>query len=158
MLISISFWLVNQWLLGQLWFQFLLDYFDTLWHFCKQIFVYHLIWLLVSKFCLGKSYTQDTQEDTVPTSEEGVCDFSEMFLSLCCQECSCWTVVYPGSSLWDQRVRTQFCLWDIILKHLAFGSPVVSKNKTVVSTPNRHLHHKTKLVIPLNHIPPQSGI
>lgn len=46
--------------------------------------VYHLIWFLVSKFWQGKSYTQDTQEDTMPTSEEGICEilFSETFLSL----------------------------------------------------------------------------
>ena len=46
--------------------------------------VYHLIWFLVSKFCLGKSYTQDTQEDTMPTSEEGLREilFSETLLSL----------------------------------------------------------------------------
>lgn len=39
-----------------------------------MVSVYHLIWLLVSKFYLGKSYTQDIQEDMMPTSEEGMCE------------------------------------------------------------------------------------
>lgn len=86
---------------------------------CRVIFtllqtgsVYHLIWFLVSKFCLGKSYTQDTQEDTMPTSVEGICEilFSETFLSLYWQKhvCSCWTVVYPGSSSWQQSLGICF--------------------------------------------------
>jgi hypothetical protein len=43
--------------------------------------VFHLIWFLVPKFYLGKSYTQDTQEDMMPTSEEGICEIllSETF-------------------------------------------------------------------------------
>lgn len=77
--------------------------------------VYHLIWFLLSKFWQGRSYTQDTQEDMMPTSEEGICEilFSETLFCLyfCKHICSCWTVVYPDSSSWDQHLTIWFSLW-----------------------------------------------
>lgn len=79
-LTPISVWLMNEWLLGHLWFWFLLVILTLL----QTGSVCHLIWFLVSKFYLGKSYAQDTQEDMMPTSEEGTCEIllSETFLFL----------------------------------------------------------------------------
>lgn len=79
-LTPISVWLMNEWLLGHLWFWFLLVILTLL----QTGSVCHLIWFLVSKFYLGKSYTQDTQEDMMPTSEEGTCEIllSETILFL----------------------------------------------------------------------------
>lgn len=49
----------------------------------------------MSKFYLGESYTQDTPEDMMPTSEEGTCGpvFSETFLSLLVS-------TFAGAELW----------------------------------------------------------
>lgn len=78
--IPITFWVVNEALSGHLWFRFMLVILALL----QTGSVCHLIWFLVSKFYLSESYTQDIQEDMMPTSEEGTCGpmFSETFLSL----------------------------------------------------------------------------
>lgn len=90
--------------------------------------VYHLIWFLESKFCPGKSYTQDTQEDTMPTSERRFIwnfVFRNIFISVIGKHaCSCWTVVYPGSSPWQQSLRIWFSLWKVLFRHTLLGSPL----------------------------------
>lgn len=104
--------------------------------------VYHLIWFLVSKFCLGKSYTQDTQEDTMPTSVEGICEilFSDTFLSLYWQarlqllNCGLpWQFIMTAESqnlLLPLKGPIKTC--HIWLPH-PHSSPTLCKNETPVS-------------------------
>lgn len=120
--------------------------------------VYHLIWFLLSKFWQGRSYTQDTQEDMMPTSEEGICEilFSETLFCLyfCKHICSCWTVVYPDSSSWDQHLRIWFSLWKVPWRHTTFHSLLVlSKKKTVVSHTKSVTYFFKCVTISLNYIP-----
>ena len=51
--------------------------------------------------------------------------FRNIFISVIGKHaCSCWTVVYPGSSSWEQSLRIWFFFWRVLLRLTLFGSPL----------------------------------
>lgn len=51
--------------------------------------------------------------------------FRNIFISVIGKRaCSCWTVVYPGSSSWEQSLGIWFFFWRVLLRYTLFGSPL----------------------------------
>lgn len=75
-------------------------------------------------------------------------------LYFCKHICSCWTVVYPDSSSWDQHLTIWFSLWKVPWRHTTFHSLLVlSKKKTVVSHKKSVTYFFKCVTISLNYIP-----
>lgn len=120
--------------------------------------VYHLIWFPVSKFCLGKSYTQHTQEGTMPTSEEGLCEilFSETFLSLNWQAC---LQLRNCGLLWQFTMRTvsesDSPVKRAIKTHCIWFSPSFLRMRPLFHTHTQSVFYFMKLDLSY---PPESGL
>lgn len=157
-LTPISVWLMNEWLLGHLWFWFLLVILTLL----QTGSVCHLIWFLVSKFYLGKSYAQDTQEDMMPTSEEGyVRDsaFRDIFISTLASKSAAALVVYPDSSSRDQGLRIWFSFCKVQRhRNVVLLHPFQEWHSWKTEYSGTHIHESKFTIKSLSHVLPESGI
>lgn len=155
---AISVWLMNEWLLEHVWFWFLLAILTLL----QTGSVYHLIWFLVSKFYLGKSYTQDTQEDMMPTSEEGMCEIllsQTFFISTLASKFAAVMVVYRDSSSRDQSLRIWFSFWKVQThRNVVLLHPFQEWHSWNIEYGGTYIHKSKFVTISLSHIPPESSI